>query len=124
LHKDPPIPAAAEYAFQTSISPECGNTYSVDEALVCCPVSRDLLDVQYEWDKLPVPASLREFEARWGNRRDPLDFSGVWRFRELLPFAPPEQMVTIGEGQTILQQSDRVGRYVGAIIVCICSMRG
>ncbi|MGE0378977.1 MAG: threonine synthase, partial [Planctomycetaceae bacterium] len=45
--------------------------------------------------------------------RNPLDFSGVWRFRELLPFALPDQIVTIGEGQTILQQSDHVGRYVG-----------
>jgi threonine synthase len=117
--KEPSIPAAAQFAFQTSISPECGSTYSVDEALVCCPVSQDLLDVVYEWDKLPVPASLREFEARWANRREPLDFSGVWRFRELLPFAPPEQMVTIGEGQTILQQSDRVGRYVGVNDGCL-----
>ena len=62
---------------------------------------------------MPVPSSLREFEARWSNRRDPLDFSGVWRFRELLPFAPPDQIVTIGEGQTILQRSDPVARYAG-----------
>jgi threonine synthase len=85
----------------------------VDETLTVCPVSHELLDVQYDWDRLPVPSSLREFEARWGNRSHPLDFSGVWRFRELLPFAPPEQIVTIGEGQTILQQSEPVGRYVG-----------
>jgi threonine synthase len=69
--------------------------------------------VEYEWDRLPVPASLREFEARWGRRRSPLDVSGVWRFRELLPFAPAEMVVTIGEGQTILQHSDAVARYVG-----------
>ena len=43
----------------------------------------------------------------------PSSFSGVWRFRELLPFAPPEQVVTIGEGQTLLQRADKVGRYVG-----------
>ncbi|MCA9027412.1 MAG: threonine synthase [Planctomycetaceae bacterium] len=78
-----------------------------------------MLDVQYEWDKLPVPSSLREFERRWSSRRNPLDFSGVWRFRELLPFAPPEQIVTIGEGQTILQQSDYVGKYVGLNDGCL-----
>lgn len=33
--------------------------------------------------------------------------------RRLLPFAPDDQIVTIGEGQTILQQSDPVGKYVG-----------
>ncbi len=80
---------------------------------MACDACGGLLDVRYDWDRIPVPASLRDFEARWENRRNPLDFSGVWRFRELLPFAPPEAIVTIGEGQTILQASDRVGRYVG-----------
>jgi threonine synthase len=60
-----------------------------------------------------VPSTLRRFEARWSNRRDPLDFSGVWRFRELLPFAPEDQIVTIGEGQTILQPSPALARYAG-----------
>jgi len=72
-----------------------------------------LLDVQYDWDRVPVPSSLREFERRWSSRLNRLDFSGVWRFRELLPFAPEEQIVTIGEGQTILQNSEHVARYVG-----------
>lgn len=71
------------------------------------------MDVAYDWERLPLPRSLREFEPRWGNRRHPLDFSGVWRFRELLPFAPEQAIVTIGEGQTLLQQSDAVGKYVG-----------
>jgi threonine synthase len=30
-----------------------------------------------------------------------------------LPFAPPEQVVTIGEGQTLLQKADAVAQYVG-----------
>lgn len=37
----------------------------------------------------------------------------MWRFRELLPFAPDDQVVTIGEGQTILQQSAHAAKYVG-----------
>src|SRR5204863_4811712 len=40
-------------------------------------------------------------------------FSGVWRFRELLPFAAPEHVLTVGEGQTILQRADIVAKYVG-----------
>ncbi len=103
----------ADFAYQVSIAPGAGTTYSVDEMLTACPVSHDLLDVCYDWDRVPVPSSLREFEARWSSRAKPLDFSGVWRFRELLPFAPESQIVTIGEGQTILQQSDFVGKYVG-----------
>jgi threonine synthase len=37
----------------------------------------------------------------------------VWRFYELLPFAPPSKIVSIGEGQTLLHASDGVARYVG-----------
>jgi threonine synthase len=95
------------------MAPDCKERHAVDEAHVACTKCGSLLDVDYEWDRVPVPKSLREFEARWGNRKNPLDFSGVWRFRELLPFAPPKAVVTIGEGQTILQQSENVGRYVG-----------
>ncbi|MHC5544010.1 threonine synthase, partial [Singulisphaera rosea] len=73
----------------------------------------DLLDVVYDWDRLPVPRRLAEFEAKWSDRLDPLNFSGVWRFRELLPFAPREKVVTVGEGQTLLQTADKVGQYVG-----------
>lgn len=101
------------HAFQRCIAPLCQSTFDVTDVLTSCPDCGNLLDIEYEWDKLPVPKSLREFEARWSNRRNPLDHSGVWRFRDLLPFAEDTQIVTIGEGQTILQQSRAVGNYVG-----------
>jgi threonine synthase len=68
------------------------------------------LDVTYDWNAVPVPKSLSEFERRWTTRLNPVDYSGVWRFRELLPFATDEQIVTIGEGQTILQKNDLLAR--------------
>lgn len=101
------------HALQRCIAPLCRATYDVSDVLTSCPDCGSLLDIEYEWDRLPIPKSLRAFEARWGNRRNPLDFSGVWRFRDLLPFARDEDIVTIGEGQTILQQSAPVGRYIG-----------
>ena len=116
LHQgDRSIPRAVlkDPAFQRCIVPECETTLSVDEAKNACPACGGLLDVCYDWDRLPVPSSLREFESRWANRRDPLDFSGVWRFRELLPFAPHDAIVTIGEGQTILRPSESIAKYVG-----------
>ena len=61
---------------------------------------------------MEVPAKLSLFANRWANRDDKLDFSGVWRFRELLNFCPDKYKVTIGEGQTILQQNDAVAKYV------------
>jgi threonine synthase len=72
-----------------------------------------LLDVAYAWDRLAMPRALRDFEAKWADRANPYSFSGVWRFRELLPFAPTEQCVTVGEGQTLLQPSEGVAKYVG-----------
>jgi threonine synthase len=72
-----------------------------------------LLDVAYDWDRLPPPRALRDFEVKWADRANPLSFSGVWRFRELLPFTRPEQVLTIGEGQTILQRADIVAGYAG-----------
>ena len=53
---------------------------------VVCPRCGGLLDVAYDWDRVRPPRSLREFEAKWSDRANPLSFSGVWRFRELLPF--------------------------------------
>lgn len=110
-----PAPAqmSRDAAFLRCINPACAATRSVGESDFACPECGDLLDVRYDWDRLPVPKRLADFEAKWSRRNDPLDFSGVWRFRELLPFAPPESIVTIGEGQTLLQVSDAAGRYVG-----------
>ena len=99
--------------FQRCINPACGGTCSVDETSFVCPRCGGLLDVAYDWDRLRPPKSLRDFEGKWADRANPLSFSGVWRFRELLPFASPDQVMTIGEGQTILQKADAVAAYVG-----------
>ncbi len=105
--------AQREIAFQKCISPQCASTYGVEEVHVACPRCGNLLDVAYAWEKARVPRSLREFEAKWADRANPYCFSGVWRFYELLPFAPPELCVTVGEGQTLLHASEGVARYVG-----------
>jgi len=80
---------------------------------VACARCGNLLDVAYAWDRLPVPKSLRQFETKWSRRDDPHCASGVWRFHDLLPFAPVAECVTIGEGQTLLQSSEGVAAYVG-----------
>src|SRR5579872_4406269 len=102
-----------EPAFQCCLNPDCRSQYPVAETLTACPACGELLDIEYDWNRLPVPKSLGDFEARWGRRSEPLEFSGVWRFRQLLPFAPDDQIVTIGEGQTILQDSHAVAAYCG-----------
>ncbi len=110
---------ATDRAFQQCLNRACRATFDVGETHFACPVCGDLIDVAYEWDRLPVPKSLREFEAKWSERLNPLSFSGVWRFRELLPFAPPGMIVTVGEGQTLLQVADKVARYAGMNAGCL-----
>src|SRR5437764_1292414 len=102
-----------DLAFQRCINPRCGTTADLADTSFRCPRCGGLLDVAYDWDRLPVPKTLKHFEAKWANRTDPLDFSGVWRFRELLPFAPDDRIMTIGEGQTLCQRADAVAAYVG-----------
>lgn len=71
------------------------------------------MDVAYDWNKTRPPSNLREFAQKWTRRNEPLEFSGVWRFRELFPFANDSQILTIGEGQTLFQKSDYVAKYAG-----------
>ena len=103
----------AELVFQKCIDPRCGGTAHLTDTAFQCPKCGGLLDVAYDWNRLPVPKSLKHFESKWANRSNPLDFSGVWRFRELLPFAPESAIVTIGEGQTLCQRADSVAAYAG-----------
>src|SRR5436305_89804 len=102
-----------DLVYQRCIHPDCGGTHAVEDTSFVCPRCGGLMDVAYDWSKLTPPKSLRDFEAKWADRANPLSFSGVWRFRDLLPFAAPEQIMTIGEGQTILQKADAVAKFVG-----------
>ena len=108
----------SDRAYQLCLNPDCASTFSVDEVHVACPNCASLLDVKYDWDRIPVPKSLAFFEHRWTTKGTQtggrLDFSGVWRFRELMPFFHREEDVaSIGEGRTMLQQADLLGRHVG-----------
>jgi threonine synthase len=109
----PALTTMTDPAYQQCINQACRATYDVGQTHFSCPACGDLLDVAYDWDRLPVPRALSAFEAKWADRDDPLSYTGGWRFRELLPFAPPGMVVTIGEGQTWLQTADKVGQYVG-----------
>ena len=107
------VASRTDLAFQQCISPACGATFSVDEVLTACPSCGNLLDVEYDWERIRPPTSFEIFERKWMRRNDPLAYSGVWRFHELLPYAPRESVVTIGEGQTLLAASDGVGAFIG-----------
>ncbi len=103
----------ADTVYQRCINPDCSATFAVEQTNFLCSRCGSLLDVAYDWNRFAPPKSLRDFEAKWADRADPLNLSGVWRFRELMPFAPSDKIMTIGEGQTILQKADAVAKYVG-----------
>ena len=112
-----------DLAFQKCIDPDCGATFGVDEVHVGCPACakagrQSLLDIQYDWNRLPTPKSFAFFEHRWQTKGEhgagALDFSGVWRFRELMPFFRREDdIVTVGEGRTNLQDARLLARHLG-----------
>src|SRR5215218_10740554 len=102
-----------DLVYQKCIDPSCGGTADRADTAFRCPTCGGLLDVAYDWNRLRVPKSLAHFEGKWSNRTDPLDFSGVWRFRELFPFAADDKILSIGEGQTLCQRADAIASYVG-----------
>ena len=55
-------------------------------------------------------------EVLWSHRKTilkPLDQSGVWRFRELLPPIPEEHAITLREGNTPLYEMPRCAKIAG-----------
>jgi len=105
------IAIRTDIAYQECIRPDCGARFGVEEPLFECPRCGNLLDVGYDWSRAVLPKRLDEFEAKWSVAGDPLAFSGVWQYHELLPFAAPEHIITVGEGKTVFQQADRVAPY-------------
>jgi threonine synthase len=84
-----------------------------------CPACRDLLEVVYPWSSGTTSCTLDALSLRkcWRERRaspSAIDQSGVWRFRELLPFlADPQQLITLCEGNTPLYQLPRCALSAG-----------
>lgn len=104
---------STDACYQRCLNIDCDSTYDVSEVRTKCGVCGDLLDIVYDWSRIKTPSRLLDLESLWSKRHEPLRFSGVWRFHELLPFAPANRVITVGEGQTLLQQADFVSRYVG-----------
>ncbi len=100
--------ANADMAVQRCINPACGAEHPITDTLVACRACGNLLDVVYRRAK-GLPKGWARTPAATG-----LDASGVWRFRELMPFFPSdESIVTIGEGKTTLQRADALAREIG-----------
>jgi threonine synthase len=88
---------------------ECGAEHPAWEVRYRCGCG-GTLDVVLDLDAARV--STAEWDGRLGSR-DPLDRSGVWRFRELLPPVAREHVVTRCEGSTPLYDAPRVAAWAG-----------
>jgi threonine synthase len=90
---------------------ECGARFPVTDVLYNCPRCGGLIEAVY-------PArDASGWKALWRERRTsnaPLDQSGVWRYREFLPFLDDyRHAVTLREGCTPLLDAPRAAEYGG-----------
>jgi threonine synthase len=92
---------------------KCRATFPLNEAIYSCPQCGGLLEARLIEDRID-PGVLKKV---WRERRTSnlmLDQSGVWRYRELLPFDGFDcQAVSLREGNTPLLDAPRAAEYGG-----------
>src|SRR5262245_4648439 len=94
-------------------NPACRARYAITEIVYNCPKCGGLIEAAYS-GPLPEPEALKRTfrERRMSNV--PLDQSGVWRYRELLPFLDNDaHVVTLREGNTPLLDAPIAAEYGG-----------
>ncbi|HXZ14081.1 MAG TPA: threonine synthase [Candidatus Sulfotelmatobacter sp.] len=100
-------------AVQRCLSPACGASFGIRERIYVCPKCGGPLEIECP---VPCAADAASLRAGWQARRasfEPRDRSGVWRFRELLPFDERAPIVTLAEGNTPLYDAPRSAEYAG-----------
>jgi threonine synthase len=104
---------AAERGVQRCILSACGAVYGLRERIYVCPRCGGPLEIDCRLDAPAGATALRESWAARAASRDPRDASGVWRYRELLPFDEGAPFVTLFEGNTPLYDAPRSAQYCG-----------
>jgi threonine synthase len=103
----------AKSAMQRCIRASCGAEFSIADRIYLCRKCGGPLEIA---TPLPPAGDAAEVQARWKTRAgslDPRDRSGVWRFREMLPFDDTASIITLGEGNTPLYDAPRCAEYSG-----------
>ena len=92
---------------------KCRARYSITEVIYNCPKCGGLLEAGYDGPEQSAPMLRR----LWRERRTsnaPLDQSGVWRYREMIPFLKSYScVVTLREGNTPLLEARQAAHYAG-----------
>jgi threonine synthase len=93
--------------------PQCRSRYAITEVIYNCPRCGGLLEATYS----PPEMTPAELKSLWRGRRTsnhPLDQSGVWRFREFIPFLTDyNSVLTLREGSTPILDGRRAAEYGG-----------
>jgi threonine synthase len=102
-------------AYLQCIESSCGAVQDPRKEGHACAVCGGLLDVRYEFEPFEPETQRRV----WHERRlsgEPIDRSGVWRFRELIPFVDTtDRIISLSEGSTPLVGARRAGWWAGPI---------
>jgi threonine synthase len=80
---------------------QCGARYSKADVIYTCSKCGGLLDIKYDYSNVDTSKLVNGTGE------------GVWRYRELLPFADDIKPVTIQEGNTPLYRCDRLAKAMG-----------
>ena len=105
------IAEGAKPYLQRCIEPDCRTSYDINDRLYICERCGGLLDIE-----LTSELDATRLKSIWRDRRTSFaaaDQSGVWRFRELLPFATGTKIVSLREGNTPLYDAPRSASYCG-----------
>ena len=113
MDASPRTSGVAAAAVQRCIRPPCGASFSVRDRIYVCGTCGGPLEIVVP---LPRASEAAALTAQWRSRAGslkPEDRSGVWRFRELLPFDHAAPIVTLAEGNTPLYDAPRCAKYSG-----------
>ena len=95
------------------IEANCQKALPPNSKSYVCPQCGGLLDVLYDF-QLGDPEEIKRAFQQRRLSNDPLDLSGVWRYRELIPFCPdPAKVVSMQEGNTPIYEAPRCAEYAG-----------
>ncbi len=94
------------------IAPDCRARYDIDQVIYVCPRCGSLLEASVDIKSYDASKLARVWrERRLSNH--PIDQSGVWRYRELLPPVSDTDITTLREGDTPLLRSPKAAAYAG-----------
>src|SRR5260370_36060003 len=99
----------------------CGDLSDVASQNFRCSHCGDLLEITYPFSsklgEKAVTLTPADLKSQWKQRRlsaFPVDLSGVWRFRDLLPTLENEEhAITLREGNTPLYEMPQCARITG-----------